>query len=117
MPQADFDGDGNRDFVALAQYDAVVYGNVSAGTAAWVYYGNGKGNFAAPVLAGLFDRNYTNIAAGDLNKDGRTDIVLSLSDSSYSSYAVGVIDSETGRTFGPEVSTTRREPALKPGDH
>lgn len=93
----DFDGDGNQDFVVLAEYPSV---------AAWVYFGDGKGNFAAPVSAGNLDQNFTNIAASDLNHDGLSDIVLWLSDTSYEDFAVGVIDSQAGRTFAPVVDYT-----------
>jgi hypothetical protein len=107
VASGDFDGDGNQDFVVLAQYGAGQYPYASPlATAAWVFYGNGNGTFAAPVLAGTFDRNYTGIAAADLNGDGLADIVLKTSGSLGGGNAVGIIDSQAGRTFGPEVNYT-----------
>jgi hypothetical protein len=103
----DFDGDGNQDFALLVQYGGGMFPFPSTlATAAWVYYGNGKGAFSAPVLVGTFDRNYTNIAAADLNQDGLTDIVLRTSGSLGGGYAVGVVNSQPGRSFGPEVNYT-----------
>jgi hypothetical protein len=103
----DFDDDGNQDFVVLAQYGAGQFPYPSpVATAAWVFYGNGNGTFTAPVLAGTFDRNYSNIAAADLNRDGLADLVLKTSGSLGGGYSVGVISSQPGRTFGPEVNYT-----------
>jgi hypothetical protein len=103
----DFDGDGNPDFAVLVQYG---YGQFpfpsQLATAAWVYYGNGNGTFTSPVLAGIFNRNYTGIAASDLNGDGLTDIILKTSGSLGGGYAVGIIDSQPARSFGPEVNYT-----------
>ncbi|MBW4039306.1 MAG: hypothetical protein HIU91_10605 [Acidobacteria bacterium] len=101
----DFDADGNQDFVVLTQYGVGQYPYPSPlATAAWVFYGNGNGTFSAPVLAATFDRNYTNIAAADLNGDGLADIVLHTSGSLGGGYAVGVLAAHTGRSFGPEVN-------------
>jgi hypothetical protein len=104
---ADFDGDGNQDFAVLAQYGAGQFPYPSPlATAAWVFYGNGNGTFTSPVLVGTFDRNYTGIAAKDLNGDGLADIVLQTSGSLGGGYAVGIIDSQAARTFGPEFNYT-----------
>ena len=101
----DFDGDGNQDIALLAEYNAAPIPIANPGaTAAWVYFGDGKGGFSQAVLAAIFDRNYTDIAAADFNKNGRADIVVKMSNSSYGGNAVGVVGSEPGRTFGQEVN-------------
>ena len=103
----DFDGDGNQDFAVLVQYGIGQFPYPSPlATATWVFYGNGNGTFSSPVLAGTFDRNYTGIAAADLNKDGLTDLILQTSGSLGGGYAVGIMNSQPGRTFGPEVNYT-----------
>lgn len=103
----DFDGDGNQDFAVLVQYgSSPSLFTTPLATAAWVYYGNGNGTFSAPVLAGTFDHYYTNIAAKDLNGDGLSDIVLKTSGSLGGGYAVGVVDAEAARSFGPEINFT-----------
>ena len=103
----DFDGDSNQDFIVLAQYGSgqFPYPRPLA-TAAWVFYGNGNGTFSSPVLVGTFDHNYTGISAKDLNDDGLADIVLQTSGSLGGGYAVGVINSEAARSFGPEFNFT-----------
>ena len=103
----DFDGDGKADFAVLVQYGSGVfpYPNLLA-TAVWVFYGNGDGTFAAPVLAGTFDRNYVSIAGADLNRDGLTDLVLRTDGSLAGGYAVGVVNAQPGRSFAGEVNYT-----------
>lgn len=101
----DLDGDGNQDFVVLMQYD------VSNGpylfpqtTAAWAYFGEGKGGFSAPVLVGIFDSIYNTVTIGDLNRDGRADIVVKTTGSLGGGFALGVIESLPGRAFGSEIN-------------
>lgn len=102
---ADIDGDGKQDVAVLVQYGAGQYPYPSQfATAVWVYFGNGDGTFSSPVLAGQFDRNYTNVAAADLDLSGRADLIVKTSGSLGGGYAVGVLSSLPGRTFGPEVN-------------
>jgi hypothetical protein len=103
----DFDGDGNQDFAVLVQYGNGTFPYPSPiATAAWVFYGNGNGTFSAPVLAGTFDRNYTGITAASLTNGGSPDLILQTSGSLGGGYAIGIVNSQTGRTFGPEINYT-----------
>jgi hypothetical protein len=107
VASGDFDGDGKPDFVVLVQYGNSQFPFPSPlATAAWVFFGNGDGTFAAPVLAGKFNRNYTKVAATDLNRDGLSDMVLSTSGSLAGGYSVGVVDAESGRRFAGEMNYT-----------
>jgi Bacterial Ig-like domain (group 3)/FG-GAP-like repeat len=109
---ADFDGDGNQDFVALVLYGNAqdIYPGPNA-TAALVYYGKGDGTFSAPVIAGSFDRNYSGVATGDLNRDGLIDLVFRTGGTlpggtSPMGNALGVVHSLPGRSFGLETNYT-----------
>jgi Bacterial Ig-like domain (group 3)/FG-GAP-like repeat/FG-GAP repeat len=103
----DFDGDGNQDFVALVQFGTGQFPYPSNfATAALVYYGDGNGTFSLPVIAGLFDRNYTGIAVSDLNLDGLADIVVKTSGSLGGGNSVGVVHAQASRSFGQEVNYT-----------
>lgn len=107
VASGDFDGDGKPDFVVLVQYGNSQFPYPSPlATAAWVFFGNGDGTFAAPVLAGKFDRNYVTVAAADLNRDGLSDMVLSTSGSLAGGYSVGVVNAEAGRSFAGEMNYT-----------
>ena len=106
----DFDGDGNTDIAIVAR----VGGNFGPpGTdhivaAVYVYYGNGDGTFTAPVIAGGFNRVYTEIRAADLNRDGLCDIILQTTGiiGPATGDSIGAVLSAPGRVFGPEVNYT-----------
>jgi N-acetylneuraminic acid mutarotase len=108
----DFDGDGNPDIAVLTEINSQVSpwtGQIL--TVAYVYYGKGDGTFSSPVLAGAFNREYTGIFAVDVNKDGLSDLILQTSETlggvnAPSGDALGVLLSEPGRAFGPEVNYT-----------
>jgi hypothetical protein len=101
----DLDGDGNQDIVVLMQYDYLdsVYAFPEM-TAAWAYFGDAKGGFSAPVLVATFDTIYNTVTIGDLNRDGRADLVLKTSGSLAGGFGFGIVESLAGRTFGPEIN-------------
>jgi Bacterial Ig-like domain (group 3)/FG-GAP-like repeat/FG-GAP repeat len=93
----DLDGDGNTDVI-------IVYDNTSAdhahptasvANAIYIWYGESDGTYAAPVMM-TPSRNFYQLAAVDLNNDGRPDLVMS------DGYVVSVQDNLGGRTFGTE---------------
>jgi hypothetical protein len=105
LAAGDFDGDGHQDIALLvaAGISLVPPTNGYYG-ALFVYYGDGKGHFSTPLAVTAFNRYYTGMQAADLNKDGLDDLVLKTSGSLGGGYAVGVIHSLRGRTFGPEIN-------------
>jgi hypothetical protein len=94
---ADLDGDGNQDVI-------VAYDNASAdhahpvATAAnviYIWYGKADGTYAAPVVL-TPSRNFYEVAAVDVNGDGRPDLVMS------DGYVVSVQSNLGARAFGTE---------------
>ena len=64
---ADFDGDGNQDFVALVQYGNAqnIYPGPNAIILYLVYYGKRRcGHLLQPVIAGSADRHYRALITG-----------------------------------------------------
>ncbi|MDE3187762.1 MAG: VCBS repeat-containing protein, partial [Acidobacteriota bacterium] len=111
----DFDGDGNPDFALLAEvggYEVPPAPTVGPETAAYVFYGNGDGTFVSPVIAGGFDEFYDTVYSADLNKDGRSDLILQNTGAltTFPGNSVGVVTSVPGRLFGPESIYTTAGP-------
>ncbi len=102
----DFDGDGQQDIALLAGYHEATVPQYPLTEAVLVYYGNGDGTFAAPVVAVQTDQGYYDIAAADLDRDGRADIVMRAAGTLAGGHAVGVVAALSGRTFGQEVNYT-----------
>jgi FG-GAP-like repeat len=67
----DFDGDGDADLAAAAEYNPVD-GRIT------VYTNDGAGAFSSPVSYPAGGSGPTGIAAADFNQDGRLDLVYSL---------------------------------------
>jgi len=79
---ADFNGDGKLDIAAASYYPGSYSNDV------YILLGNGDGTFQAPktVAAGP-QYSYTNtLAAGDFNKDGKMDLLVTLEAQCSSSY-------------------------------
>lgn len=74
---ADFNGDGKPDLVFTDNSDKRVV----------VYLNNGTGGFSAPVST-VLNVNFTvgGIAAGDINEDGKQDLIVSAAGSVPASY-------------------------------
>jgi hypothetical protein len=89
----DINGDGNADLIVSSpcQVNASTT-NCSNGIVS-VLFGNGNGTFQPPIRYTSGDANGGGIAAGDVNGDGRTDVVVA----NYSS--VGVLLGNADGTF------------------
>ena len=111
----DFDGDGNQDFAVLVEVGgylpppALTTGPESA---VYVFYGNGDGTFSSPLIAGGFNELYDTVYSADLNKDGRSDLILQTTGTraEFPGTSVGVVTSLPGRLFGPETIYTAGGP-------
>jgi hypothetical protein len=106
----DVDNNGDLDIVA-AEYGPSGGDNVA------VLLGHGDGTFAAPTEIPVLSSNPRSVTLGDLNGDGRLDLVVTYQNSSTASVLLG----QGGGTFGPRtdyaVASTAREPgAVAVGD-
>ena len=90
---ADIDGDGNPD---LAVVNAGSIGNSTA----TVLFGTGDGGFASPVVLNT-DAVGSTIAVGDLNNDGRPDVVVA----TYIENVLAVFLNQGNRQFSAPVFT------------
>ena len=69
----DVDGDGNLDIFAA---EMVLWHNGNnPGAKTWILYGDGKGNFQKHVLTAANDIGNHESKFGDVNGDGRPDMV------------------------------------------
>ena len=94
----DLDGDGNADVIVA--YDNVTadhaHPSASTANAIYIWYGKSDGTYEAPVVM-TPSRNFYQMAAMDLNGDGRPELVMS------DGYVVCVQTNLSGRVFGQEM--------------
>lgn len=69
MTVADFNSDGNMD---VSMVNSITDGTTKSAS---IMYGNGTGGFGAPVTIPV-SSNLIDTAAGDFNRDGRTDLAI-----------------------------------------
>jgi hypothetical protein len=94
----DVDGDGYVDVIVL--YDNVsadhAHPSASAANAIYIWYGKSDGTYESPVVM-TPSRNFYQLAAMDLNGDGRPELAMS------DGYVVSVQTNLGNRAFGPEM--------------
>jgi FG-GAP-like repeat len=101
---SDIDGDGRLDLVSAnsfaCTYPFCIEGNVG------VLLGNGDGTFQEPLRYASGGAQTGGVAVGDVNRDGRPDIVAANncnSQASCSNGTIGVLLAQDGWTFQPAV--------------
>lgn len=118
-PETDFNGDGYED-LAIGVPDESINGKASAGSVN-VVYGSASGISATAVpdqrffqdLAGIDgvskpnDRMGTDVAAGDFNGDGYSDLAAGVPGDDYGSPGSGAVNVVYGSASGLSVSLTR----------
>jgi hypothetical protein len=93
----DLDGDGNADVIVAYDNASADHAHPTAAAANTIYiwYGKSDGSYAAPVVM-TPSRNFYQLAAVDMNGDGRRDLLMS------DGYVVNVQNNLGGRAFGVE---------------
>jgi hypothetical protein len=110
LAAADFDGDGDADLAVAA------YGVVGGGSTVRLLYGNGAGGFSAPITFPAGEGPYK-LAVGDLNSDGRPDLVAAVRD-----LGIAILRNENGTGFSAPVvheaapNSQARFPSVALGD-
>jgi Bacterial Ig-like domain (group 3)/FG-GAP-like repeat/Abnormal spindle-like microcephaly-assoc'd, ASPM-SPD-2-Hydin len=98
---ADVNGDGKLDVLVTATLSTAPYGGVG------VMLGNGDGTFPTAVEYGSGGEDAGSVAVGDVNGDGKLDLVVAnqcVSDTSCDNSTVGVLLGNGDGTFQPAVA-------------
>jgi len=95
---ADLDGDGNQD--AIVGHDDM--------TAVTIHYGNSDGSFNSPVIIPVSGILPTTVAAGDLNNDGRPEIIFT---SGYQNKISTLINQGSRQFSAPVISIPPNPPS------
>jgi hypothetical protein len=98
---ADVDADGIADLVVASDCG----GADSCGSAVAVFHGNGDGSFRTPVFYASAMGGATSVAAADINRDGKIDVLVSYSRSCRRCEdSLGVLLGNGDGTFQPKVT-------------
>jgi hypothetical protein len=89
----DFDGDGIADLL--------VYRDTASVSTAYVYYGDGTGNFPNSVTLSLPD-GYAAFSAGDVNSDGKSDVLAT--DPTVAASRIFVFYGDVSRQFASRTN-------------
>ena len=105
---ADLDGDGDLDVAVAGEGQQGYPDSTRSSGGAWVLRGDGAGGFGQPVLHPT-DRASQSLVAGDLDEDGRMDLVLGngVAGSAPPGSAVSVLMATAGGGFEPPREPTQ----------
>ncbi len=93
LAMGDFDGDGRADLL--------IYGDPAAISSAYVYYGDGTGHFPQSITLSL-PKGFAAFSAGDVNTDGKMDVLAV--DSTVSSNRIYLFYGDSSRKFSTRTS-------------
>lgn len=110
MSVADLNGDGKLDIAVINEGTLPASGGVPTGGSVEVYLGNGDGTFKAPFsYAGTF---LGFVAIGDVNNDGKPDLVATTASSDGSTGYLSVFLGNGDGTFQTPVNTTMPDTSI-----
>jgi hypothetical protein len=96
MLSGDFNGDGIPDLIVQDEYSSGFQ----------VLLGNGNGSFQTPVNTGLSTTSFLTFALGDVNGDGKTDVVVIELDSAESVISVYLSNGDGTFTLGAQYTSS-----------